>query len=85
MVLFTVNSVSSFYPTGTSTTPTGSTVGSTSERTGAEGEGGRQGGDSFNDKHFLGTSHIVSIVRPSVTAIKMINSFVAFGVVYGML
>lgn len=39
MVFFTVNLVSSFYSTGTSVVPTGSIVGSTSGRTGMEGEG----------------------------------------------
>lgn len=38
MVFFTINSVSSFYPTGTSAAPTGSIVGSTSGRTGTEGK-----------------------------------------------
>lgn len=39
MVFFTVNSGSSFYPIGTSAAPTQSIVGSTSGRTGTEGEG----------------------------------------------
>lgn len=39
MVFLTVNSVSSFYSTGTSAAPTGSIVGSTSGKTGTEGEG----------------------------------------------